>query len=122
MVASQEQIEEFYQDILAFTDISLEDFLKLQTENQSANLFLARPTCSYCRKQAKRLSQLETEQTETCYFLDSRDDGRQQADFRQKHGIKTVPALIHMENGQIEVKCQSSLALPKIQEFLSFDS
>nr|WP_250615343.1 hypothetical protein [Neisseria subflava] len=40
-------------------------------------------------------------------------------DFREQHGIKTVPALLNISQGKIKFVCNSKLSEEEIEAFLS---
>ena len=53
------------------------------------------------------------------YFIDSEEPSQLDAlqDFRSRYEIPTVPGFVHVENGEIKVRCDSSMSAQRNQEF-----
>jgi len=66
---------------------------------ETATFFVGRKTCPYCRN-SEEPSQLDALQ-----------------DFRSRYEIPTVPGFVHVENGEIKVRCDSSMTAQEIKDF-----
>lgn len=110
-------IEETFQ---SFTEISIEQVEELMTAKHFV-LFVGRLSCSYCRTFAPKLQQAAQDTKREVYYLDSDNLAHFEEiqAFRSHFGMTTVPALLVKKSDQIQVICQSSLALEKIKEVLS---
>ena len=53
------------------------------------------------------------------YFINSEEPSQLEAlqDFRSRYEIPTVPGFVHVKNGQIKVRCDSSMTEEEIKEF-----
>ena len=53
------------------------------------------------------------------YFINSEEPSQLDAlqDFRSRYEIPTVPGFVHVENGEIKVRCDSSMSAQEIKEF-----
>ena len=63
---------------------------------ETATFFIGRKTCPYC-EEASQLNELQA--------------------FRSRYGIPTVPGFVHIADGQINVRCDSSMSAQEIKEF-----
>lgn len=100
----------YKEDISLFTNILSEEADKLLSNEDLVIVYIGRETCPYCRKFAKKLSGLVSEINTTIYYLNSdnsSDNGLKS--FREKYNIVTVPGFIVRKNGEIEVRCDSSM-------------
>ena len=105
-------IEEYNykEDVSLFTKILSEEADKLLSNENLAVIYIGRETCPYCRKFAKKLSGLVSEINSTIYYVDSNNlSDSELSSFREKYNIVTVPGFIVGKNGEIEVRCDSSL-------------
>jgi len=71
-------------------------------KKETATFFIGRKTCPYCRK-----------------FINSEEPSQLDAlqDFRSRYEIPTVPGFVHVENGEIKVRCDSSMTAQEIKDF-----
>lgn len=84
-----------------------------------AVVYIGRSTCPFCRKFAKKLSELANKVTTTIYYVDSADSSDNELRvFRDKYNIVTVPGFIVHKNGEIEVRCDSSIPENEILDML----
>lgn len=53
------------------------------------------------------------------YFINSEEPSQLDAlqDFRSRYEIPTVPGFVHVANGEIKVRCDSSMSAQEIKEF-----
>ena len=96
--------------IKLFEIISSEKADNLLSSEDLSIIYIGRETCPFCRKFAKKLSELTNKINKTIYYINSEDfsDTNLQS-FREKYNIKTVPGFIVSKNKKIEVRCDSSL-------------
>ena len=88
-------------------------------KHETATFFVGRETCPFCRKFAKTLAGVVTETQAHIYFINSEEPDQLGAlqDFRSRCGIPTVPGFVHVVNGDIQVRCDSSMSAQEIKEF-----
>ena len=97
-------------------DVKLfEEVLSTQADNLLSNedlavVYIGRETCPYCRKFAKKLSVVASKINTTIYYVNSSNFSDSEIkSFREKYNIATVPGFIIRKNGEIEVRCDSSM-------------
>ncbi|GGE28585.1 conjugal transfer protein TraF [Streptococcus himalayensis] len=98
---------------------SVEDIRAIIANQETATFFLGRTTCPYCHRFAQTLATVLEETTATVYFVpsDNVEDAQNLQEFRQTYNIPTVPAFIHIENGELQVRCDSSMTAEEIKSF-----
>lgn len=102
----KDQYEEHIKSFKKILSTQADDILN---NNDKAVVYIGRATCPFCRKFAKKLSNLANKVDTTIYYVNSEefsDDGLKS--FRSKYNIVTVPGFIVSKNGEIEVRCDSS--------------
>ncbi|PWU70580.1 thiol reductase thioredoxin [Ochrobactrum sp. POC9] len=88
-------------------------------KKETATFFIGRKTCPYCRKFADTLSGVVAETKAHIYFINSEEPSQLndlQA-FRSRYVIPTVPGIVHIADGQINVRCDSSMTAQEIKDF-----
>ena len=88
-------------------------------KQETATFFIGRKTCPYCRKFAGTLAGVIAETKAHIYFINSEEASQlnELQEFRSRYGIPTVPGFVHVSNGQIQVRCNSSMSAQEIKEF-----
>ncbi|EFR31312.1 thioredoxin domain-containing protein [Eremococcus coleocola] len=82
-------------------------------------VFVGRPTCPYCRKFILKLKEIIDESNQEILFVNSENKADQGlAEFRDKYNIKTVPGFLVAKQGEVKVKCDSSMPIEEIKEFI----
>lgn len=97
-------------DITLFKKVLSSEADNLLSTEDLAVVYIGRESCPFCRKFAKKLSGLASKITSTIYYVDSEDfsdDGIR--NFREKYNVRTVPGFIVKKQGELEVRCDSSL-------------
>lgn len=100
----------YNEDIKAFNRIDSSAADKMLSTESIAIVYIGRSSCPFCRKFAKKLSGLSSGINSPIYYIDSEDfsdDGIQ--GFREKYNVRTVPGFIVKKQGELEVRCDSSL-------------
>lgn len=100
----------YKEDVSLFKKVASSQADDLLSNEEVAIVYIGRETCPFCRKFAKKLSGLSNEINRTIYYVNSEDfsdDGI--SSFREKYNVVTVPGFIVRKNGEIEVRCDSSL-------------
>ena len=102
-------------------DIKLfEEVLSTQADNLLSNedlavVYIGRETCPYCRKFAKKLSSVASKINTPIHYVNSSNFSDSEINsFREKYTIVTVPGFIIRKNGEIEVRCDSSISEEEI--------
>ncbi|MGT2784045.1 thioredoxin domain-containing protein [Streptococcus merionis] len=110
----------FEQDIRELHPVTIDHAKKTISDGQTATYFIGRSTCPYCRKFAAKLRNVVSETGATVYFVNSEqaDQLAQLADFRSQYGIPTVPGFVQITDGQVSVKCDSSMTEAEIKAFM----
>ena len=88
-------------------------------KQETATFFIGRKTCPYCRKFAGTLSGVVAETKAHIYFINSEEASQlnELQAFRSRYGIPTVPGFVHIVDGQINVRCDSSMSAQEIKDF-----
>jgi len=109
-------------------------------KKETATFFVGRKTCPYCRKFAGTLAGVVAETKAHIYFINSEEPSQlnelqefrsrygiinseepsqlnELQEFRSRYGIPTVPGFVHIADGQIKVRCDSSMSAQEIKEF-----
>lgn len=99
--------------------VSIADVKTAMAEKQTATYFMGRTSCPYCHRLAGSLTGLPQEKLAKISFIYSDDlaDFHDLLAFRKEHQIPTVPALLHLEQGNLNVRCDSSMSLEEIVDF-----
>lgn len=88
-------------------------------KKETATFFIGRKTCPYCRKFAATLAGVVAESKAHIYFINSEEASeldKLQA-FRSEYSIPTVPGFVHVQDGQVSVRCDSSMTAAEIKAF-----
>lgn len=112
-------MEEFAQDIKELEVTTVARARQVITEHGTATFFIGRKTCPYCRKFARTLSGVVAETKAHIYFINSEEPSELEnlQDFRSEYSIPTVPGFLHINQGQVAVRCDSSMTAQDIKEF-----
>ena len=88
-------------------------------KKETATFFIGRKTCPYCRKFAGTLAGVVAETKAHIYFINSEEPSQlnELQVFRSRYGIPTVPGFVHIADGQINVRCDSSMSAQEIKDF-----
>lgn len=114
-------MQQFQEDIKDLLPIQAEQAQALIDQGQTATFFVGRATCPYCRRFATKLAKVVAETKAKVYFINSEEAGQanQLADFRARHTIPTVPGFLHAANGDVTVRCDSSMTEEEIKDFMT---
>ena len=111
--------DEYEENIKSFKKILSMHADYLLNNEDKAVVYIGRETCPFCRKFAKKLSGLASKSTTTIYYVDSSDSSDDELRaFRDKYNIVTVPGFIVHKNGEMEVRCDSSIPENEILDML----
>lgn len=88
-------------------------------DKEIATFFIGRQSCPYCRKFARTLASVVAETKAHIYFINSEESGEldKLQSFRSEYSIPTVPGFLHIEGGQVTVRCDSSMTAEEIKAF-----
>ena len=89
---SPEELAAFAKHVAAFIPTTPDKLLQLIDSQETAIVFLGKPSCSYCRRFVAKLSTISLNKQLTVRFTDSSNKAALKT-FREQHNIKTVPAL-----------------------------
>ena len=112
-------MEQFLEDIKDLEVTTVARAQEAIDNKETATFFVGRKTCPYCRKFAGTLAGVLAETKAHIYFINSEEPSQLDAlqDFRSRYEIPTVPGFVHVTNGQIKVRCDSSMTEEEIKEF-----
>ena len=112
-------MEQFLEDIKDLEVTTVARAQEAIDNKETATFFVGRKTCPYCRKFAGTLAGVVAETKAHIYFINSEEPSQLDAlqDFRSRYEIPTVPGFVHVENGEIKVRCDSSMSAQEIKEF-----
>lgn len=100
----------YQQDIKQFNKVTSTEAHGLLSNEDLAVVYIGRETCPFCRKFAKKLSSLVHEIGTPIYYVDSSNTLDTEINiFRERYDIVTVPGFIVKKNGNIAVRCDSSM-------------
>ena len=88
-------------------------------KKETATFFIGRKTCPYCRKFAATLAGVVADTKAHIFFINSEEASeleKLQA-FRSEYSIPTVPGFVHVQDGQVAVRCDSSMTADEIKAF-----
>lgn len=109
----------FDQDIKNLVEVNVDHAEQAINSDETATFFIGRQSCPYCRKFAPKIAKVAANSKTTVYFINSEKVGqeKQLAEFRSLYKIPTVPGLIQVTNGQVKVRCDSSMTEEEIKAF-----
>ena len=112
-------MEQFLEDIKDLEVTTVARAQEAIDNKETATFFVGRKTCPYCRKFAGTLAGVLAETKAHIYFINSEEPSQLDAlqDFRSRYEIPTVPGFVHVTNGQIKVRCDSSMTEEEIKKF-----
>ena len=99
----------YEEDVAVLKKVLSRDADQLLCNETLAVVYIGRSTCPFCRKFAKKLSNIYDQIDTTIYYVESdntSDLGLQE--FRDKYNILTVPGFIVNKQSKITVRCDSS--------------
>ena len=104
-------MEQFAQNIKDLEVTTVDRARQAIADKETATFFVGRKTCPYCRKFADTKAHI--------FFINSEEASeleKLQA-FRSEYSIPTVPGFVHVQDGQVSVRCDSSMTADKIKAF-----
>ncbi|MGT2911506.1 thioredoxin family protein [Streptococcus cameli] len=104
-----------------FQAVSPSEARKLLEAKDGAILFLGRHTCPYCIRFIPKLATAAKAENWTVYFLHTQSpaySAQEIADLRNEYNVPTVPGLLHAKANGVEVRCDSSLSVEEIIDFI----
>ncbi|MBS4761132.1 thioredoxin [Carnobacteriaceae bacterium zg-ZUI252] len=112
-------MENFTKHVSVLHETTVEHAKETIANKQSATYFIGRGTCPYCRKFAGKLFDVVNETKATIYYINSEAVGQEDAlkEFRSLYTIPTVPGFVQVTNGEVSVKCDSSMPIEDIKAF-----
>ena len=112
-------MEQFAQNIKDLEITTVDRARQTIANKETATFFVGRKTCPYCRKFAGTLAGVVAETKAHIYFINSEEPSQlnELQAFRSRYGIPTVPGFVHIADGQINVRCDSSMSAQEIKEF-----
>ncbi|TWS94365.1 MULTISPECIES: conjugal transfer protein TraF [unclassified Streptococcus] len=110
----------FAEIVSNFNPTTVETLQSKFVQGEKVVLFLGRATCPYCQRFAPKLANVVEADGLTIDFINSEEATQLESiqNFRHQYEIKTVPALLVAENGQVKVVCDSSLSEDEIRTFI----
>lgn len=104
-------------DIKDFEKVSSSKADELLSGDDLTIVYIGRATCPYCRRFAKKLGSLTNEISSTIYYINSENFSDDNIGaFREKYNVPTVPGFIVNKNGNVSVRCDSSMSEDEILE------
>jgi len=112
-------MEQFLEDIKDLEVTTVARAQEAIDKKETATFFIGRKTCPYCRKFAGTLADVVAETKAHIYFINSEEASQLEVlqDFRSRYEIPTVPGFVHVENGEIKVRSDSSMSAQEIKDF-----
>ena len=112
-------MEQFAQNIKDLEVTTVDRARQAIADKETATFFVGRKTCPYCRKFAGTLAGVVAETKAHIYFINSEEASelKKLQAFRSEYSIPTVPGFVHVADGQINVRCDSSMSAQEIKEF-----
>ncbi|MGT2754762.1 thiol reductase thioredoxin [Streptococcus ovis] len=113
---------DFFENIKNFKAVPPQEARELLEAKEGAILFLGRDTCPFCRRFAPKLATAAASQNWTVYFLHTQNPAystQEIADLRDQYHVPTVPGLLHAKADGVQVRCDSSLSVEEIIDFIN---
>ena len=112
-------MDNFTQHVKDLDGTTVERVRQAIENKENATFFIGRKTCPYCRKFATTLASVVAETQAHIFFINSEEPSELEElqAFRSEYGIPTVPGFLHIENGQVAVRCDSSMTAEEIKSF-----
>lgn len=109
----------YQEDIKPFHKVLSTEAKQLLATENLAVVYIGRETCPFCRKFAKKLSGLVPQMHTTVYYIDSSNALDTELNiFREQYNIVTVPGFIVSKNGDLSVRCDSSMPENELLDYL----
>ena len=112
-------MQQFAQNIKDLELTTVDRARQAIVDKETATFFVGRKTCPYCRKFAATLASVVADTKAHIFFINSEESGeldKLQA-FRSEYSIPTVPGFVHVQDGQVSVRCDSSMTAEEIKAF-----
>ena len=110
----------YKEDVKLFKKILSIKADELISKEGSTIIYIGRSTCPFCRKFAKKLNALVNKINTPIYYIDTEDfSDNEIKSFRDKYNIITVPGFIVSKQGEVEVRCDSSMSEDEILELIN---
>ena len=112
-------MEQFAQNIKDLEVTTVDRARQAIADKETATFFVGRKTCPYCRKFAATLAGVVADTKAPLFFINSEEASeleKLQA-FRSEYSIPTVPGFVHVQDGQVSVRCDSSMTADEIKAF-----
>lgn len=102
------------------TPINVNEANQMIEEKDHVVIFVGRKSCGYCKKFVPKLAKSMDQSNKLVMWInsESEEDSEAISDFRQKYDVPTVPGLLVSRSQQVAVKCDSSLSVDEIIEFI----
>lgn len=116
------EIQTYLDQAAIFTPITVGDAALLLASERSATVFIGRETCPYCRRFVAKLSAVAQENDLIIYYLHSQLPTTMISkiqQLREQYNVPTVPGLLVAKNGEVKVKCDSSMTKEEILDFIN---
>ena len=112
-------MEQFAQNIKDLEVTTVDRARQVIADKETATFFVGRKTCPYCRKFAGTLAGAVSETKAHIYFINSEEASELEnlQTFRSEYSIPTVPGFVHVQDGQVSVRCDSSMTADEIKAF-----
>lgn len=109
----------YYEEVAIFKKIESTEADNLLGSEDKTFVFIGRSSCPYCRKFVKKLSSAADKTNALVYYVDSEnsDDTNIQS-FRDKYNVRTVPGFLIRKNGEVDVRCDSSIPEEELIDIL----
>lgn len=113
-------MEQFQKDISVLETVSVNRAYEAIANKEHVTFFFGRGTCPYCRRFATKLHRVVIQTQAKVFFVNSENFSeldKIQA-FRSEYNIPTVPGFVHVHNGEVIVRCDSSMSEDEIKQFM----
>lgn len=110
----------FEEKVANFERVNANDAKERLENEQGTIVFVGRPTCGFCRKFVNTLEEAQSEKELTVYYVNSEDpeDITNVQELREQYGVPTVPGLLYAGEEGVSVRCDSSMSVDEIHEFV----
>lgn len=112
-------MQQFAQNIKDLELTTVDRARQAIADKETATFFIGRKTCPYCRKFATTLASVVADTKAHIFFINSEESGEldKLQSFRSEYSIPTVPGFVHVQDGQVSVRCDSSMTAEEIKAF-----
>lgn len=113
--------ETYEENVAGFEKIDSAKAQELIKGDGEAVIYIGKSVCPYCRKFVRKLKKIAEETNTLIYHVNSVEESDMEGitAFREEYDIPTVPGFIYTNDDLVRVKCDSSMPIEEIKDFIN---